>query len=135
MFSNITASWARTKVSNPGPRTDCYSWNAQKYLQEIRQPWLQHEYDMKVSKGAKIRKKVFVQYGFLWKLHSGNGGNFESKVIKNLCDIANMKKTRAIPYHHMGNGKFVRFYKKNLRCWWQRQTKRSSLACLYLDTV
>ena len=59
-------------------------------------------------------ENVFVQYGFLSKLHSGNGGNFENKAIKTLCDIANMKKTRPIPYHHMhmGKGKFVWFTKK-----------------------
>ena len=39
------------------------------------------------------------------------GANFESKVIRKLCDIADIKKTRTTPYHPMGNGMVERFNK------------------------
>ena len=37
--------------------------------------------------------------------------NFESQVIRKLCDIADVKKTRTTPYHPMGNGMVERFNK------------------------
>ena len=42
-------------------------------------------------------ENVFVHYGFPSKINSDMGANFESKVIKKLCDIADIKKTRTTP--------------------------------------
>ena len=52
-----------------------------------------------------------MHYGFPAKLHTDKGANFESKVIKKLCQLAGITKTRMTPYHPMGNGMVERFNK------------------------
>ena len=52
-----------------------------------------------------------MHYSFPAKLHNDKGANFESKVIKKLCNLACFTKTRTTPCHPMGNGLVERFNK------------------------
>ena len=63
---------------------------------------------------AKTTADVFfnnfvIHYGFPKRLHSDQGANFESKIIKELCSLCGIEKSRTTPYHPMGNGVTERF--------------------------
>lgn len=48
-------------------------------------------------------ENFIIHYGFPEKLHSDQGPDFESKTIKELCDLAGITKVRTTPYHPRGN--------------------------------
>lgn len=44
-----------------------------------------------------------MHYDIFERLHTDRGLDFESHLIKELCDIAGIEKTRTTPYHPYGN--------------------------------
>ena len=56
-----------------------------------------------------ILNECITHYGFPRRIHSDQGANFESKVIKELCLLSGMLKSRTTPYHPQGNGITERF--------------------------
>ncbi|XP_071802528.1 uncharacterized protein [Asterias amurensis] len=66
--------------------------------------------DQKAGTVAKILwEKIIQHYGFPVRLHADQGRNFESQLIRELCKICGIKKSRTTPYHPQGNGVTERF--------------------------
>ena len=66
--------------------------------------------DQKALTVAKILWEDFIQhYGFPVRIHADQGRNFEGHLIKELCKVCGVKKSRTTPYHPQGNGQTERF--------------------------
>lgn len=48
-------------------------------------------------------EKFFVRYGLPKHLHSHQGWDFESKLIKKICELLIIQKCRTTPYHPQGD--------------------------------
>ena len=63
---------------------------------------------------ARTTAQVFYEnfilhYGIPSRIHSDQGRNFESSLIKELCSLFSIEKSRTTPFHPSGNGTCERF--------------------------
>ncbi len=66
--------------------------------------------NMTAKTTADVFLNLFVRnYGLPMRIHSDQGANFESKLMKELCEATSIARSRTTPYHAMGNWICERF--------------------------
>lgn len=66
--------------------------------------------DQRASTVVKIlTEKWFYVYGVPKRIHSDQGRSFEGELLRRLCDLYGVTKSRTTPYHPEGNGQCERF--------------------------
>ena len=58
---------------------------------------------------AAFYNNFIIHYGIPTRIHSDQGANFESNIIKELCHLTNMEKSKTSIYHPQGNTRPERF--------------------------
>ena len=58
---------------------------------------------------TKLVDEVFLRFSIPEQLHSDQGRQFESHLIKEICKLLRVNKTRTTPYHPQGDGLVERF--------------------------
>ena len=75
-----------------------------KFTQAIATP------NQKAATVAKVLvRDWFFKFGIPRRIHSDRGRNFESDIVKELCKMYNIQKSRTTPYHAIGNRQCERY--------------------------
>ena len=56
------------------------------------------------SIASKLVTEYFSRYGSPYCIHSDQGANFESNLLREICNLYDIKKTRTTSYHPQGDG-------------------------------
>ena len=75
--------------------TDHFTWYAQAIITSSQ---------TEKCKAQNVWDKFIVHYGLLEKILTDQGCNFKSDLLKELCEIAQVKKIRTSGYHPQTNG-------------------------------
>uniref|UniRef100_A0A8C6SL91 Integrase catalytic domain-containing protein n=1 Tax=Neogobius melanostomus TaxID=47308 RepID=A0A8C6SL91_9GOBI len=72
-----------------------------------------HAFPCKNQSAKQVARRLwsdfFCVYGFPKRIHSDQGANFESSLMKELLALSGVQKSHTTPYHPMGNGITERF--------------------------
>ena len=68
--------------------------------------------DMEATSVARVLVNEFIcRFGVPDSIHTDQGKNFESKLVKEICILLGVRKTRTTPYHPQSDGLVERFNK------------------------
>ena len=68
--------------------------------------------DMEATSIARVLVNEFIcRFGVPDNIHTNQGKNFESKLVKEVCILLGVRKTRTTPYHPQSDGLVERFNK------------------------
>lgn len=74
---------------------------------------MSHAFPCKNQSAKQVARRLWIDffciYGFPKRIHSDQGANFESQLIKELMEVAGVQKSHTTPYHPMGNGVVERY--------------------------
>ena len=62
-----------------------------------------------ITVARKLTNEMFCRFSSPDQLHSDQGRQFESELLKEICKIFQIKKTRTTPYHPEYDGQVERF--------------------------
>lgn len=81
-------------ISNVLVITDHFTWYAQAFPTKNQKA---------LTVAEVLVEKYFVHYGLPSRIHSDQGQDFESRLIKELLKIMGIRKSRTTPYHPQGD--------------------------------
>jgi len=62
-----------------------------------------------ITVAEKLVDGIFMRFSTPGQLHTNQGKQFESHLMKEICKLCNIQKTRITPYHPQSNGLVERF--------------------------